>query len=57
MFFKLSNEYVMKIQLQLSSDVRIDLAPIIHNRHAVHDDVLGYKAIIFVFSHVYVSTR
>ena len=37
----------------MSFDMCIDLAPIKHNRHAVHDDVLGNKVIIFIFSYVY----
>ena len=51
-FFKPSNDYVMEIQLAVF-DVRIDLAQRKHNRHAVHDEALGNKVIIFILSHVY----
>ena len=40
----------------LSFDVRIDLVLIKYNRYALHDDVLGDKVILFIFSHVYKIT-
>ena len=49
------NTYVMDIQLAFF-DVRIGLAPTKYNKHAVHDDLLSNKVIIFICSHVYEIT-
>ena len=37
-------------------DVCINLAPIKYNKHAVHDDVLSNKVMVFIFSRVYEIT-